>query len=265
MHQATIHSRPGVRPLSRTTVSLPMLKGKHAGPNHHLQTRVFLLSEWLTFLPGWKMSFQGILRDQKGSQAWIRMDGSKTKNKAQPEKENTSCFFVSWWISTGDPSFESLWYKFTKGLHTWYLLEYGEKRQSWNHVRFSIQHLHLFDQKRGYIIERKSRVRYYRTKKVIKRPAGIRTGDVGRWKYRLTKSDSNSIHRRPWLVAQSEEHSPGKRNVPGSNPGRSLGHYFCVRYYLTLLFLSHLHLINESPLHLAVEEWVSILRNRNNV
>ena len=28
------------------------------------------------------------------------------------------------------------------------------------------------------------------------------------------------------MVAQSEEHSPGKRKVPGSNPGRSLGHFF---------------------------------------
>ena len=27
-------------------------------------------------------------------------------------------------------------------------------------------------------------------------------------------------------MAQSEEHSPGKRKVPGSNPGRSLGHFF---------------------------------------
>ena len=27
-------------------------------------------------------------------------------------------------------------------------------------------------------------------------------------------------------MAQSEEHSPGKRKVPGSNPGRSLGHLF---------------------------------------
>ena len=27
-------------------------------------------------------------------------------------------------------------------------------------------------------------------------------------------------------MAQSEEHSPGKRKVPGSNPGRSFGHYF---------------------------------------
>ena len=27
-------------------------------------------------------------------------------------------------------------------------------------------------------------------------------------------------------MAQSEEHSPGKRKVPGSNPSRSLGHFF---------------------------------------
>ena len=27
-------------------------------------------------------------------------------------------------------------------------------------------------------------------------------------------------------MAQSEEHSPGKRKVPGSNPGKSLGHFF---------------------------------------
>ena len=27
-------------------------------------------------------------------------------------------------------------------------------------------------------------------------------------------------------MAQSEEHSPGKRKVPGSYPGRSLGHFF---------------------------------------
>ena len=27
-------------------------------------------------------------------------------------------------------------------------------------------------------------------------------------------------------MAQSEEHSPGKRKVPDSNPGRSLGHLF---------------------------------------
>ena len=26
-------------------------------------------------------------------------------------------------------------------------------------------------------------------------------------------------------MAQSEERSPGKRKVPGSNPGRSLGHF----------------------------------------
>ena len=42
----------------------------------------------------------------------------------------------------------------------------------------------------------------------------------------MAKSDSNSIHHGPWLVAQSEGHSPGKRKVPGSNPGRSLGHFF---------------------------------------
>ena len=27
-------------------------------------------------------------------------------------------------------------------------------------------------------------------------------------------------------MAQSEEHSPGKQKVPGSNPGGSLGHFF---------------------------------------
>ena len=27
-------------------------------------------------------------------------------------------------------------------------------------------------------------------------------------------------------MTQSVEHSPGKRKVPGSNPGRSLGHFF---------------------------------------
>ena len=75
---------------------------------------------------------------------------------------------------------------------------------------------------------------------------------IERMLFRLSyKSDSNSIHHRRWCVAQSEELSPGKRNVPGSNPGRSLGHSFRLVIPHASLSLKNSYLFNTSDLNKA--------------
>ena len=56
-------------------------------------------------------------------------------------------------------------------------------------------------------------------------------------------------------MAQSEEHLPGKRKVPGSIPGRSLGHFFrsvISRASLSFKYLTS-HLIKKYTLSL----WLS--------
>ena len=50
-------------------------------------------------------------------------------------------------------------------------------------------------------------------------------------------------------MAQSEKRSPGKRKVPGSNPGRSVGHFF--RSVISRSSLSFFHVLKLRAYHLG--------------
>ena len=88
--------------------------------------------------------------------------------------------------------------------------------------------------------------------------------DSSPFPFHRSSTVSNSIHHGPWLVAQSEEHSPGKRKVPGSNPGRSLCHFF--RSVVSHSSLSPIYFaartFNELPKHLQSIKNLSEFKRR---